>query len=76
MRRHLGTDVVAAAGSVLDEERLAEFLGEILRNQPPDDVGRPAGRRRDQDADRPRRIGVGEGEPRGDRQRGEASGKA
>jgi len=30
MRRHLGTDVVAAAGSVLDEERLAELLGEIL----------------------------------------------
>jgi hypothetical protein len=41
MSRHLGTDVVAAAGSVLDEERLAEFLGEILRNQPPDNVVDP-----------------------------------
>jgi hypothetical protein len=63
MRRHLGADIVAAARPVLDKERLAELVAEILRHQPPDDVGGATGRSCDQDADWPRGIGVRECEP-------------
>jgi len=51
-RRHLGADVVAAAGPVLDHEGLPEPLGQPLRNEARDEVGAAAGRGRDQDADR------------------------
>jgi hypothetical protein len=43
-----------------------------LRNQACDDVGRPAGGKADNDAHRPRRISLREGEARRGRERGSA----
>ena len=61
MRRRLGADVVAAAGAVLDRERLAELVGQPLRDQAGGEIGGAAGRGGDDDAHRPRRIGLREG---------------
>jgi hypothetical protein len=52
-------DIAARAGPVLDDERLAEFVRQFLGDQPRDNVGRIAGWKADNDADRPRRIGLG-----------------
>jgi hypothetical protein len=50
-----GADIAAGAGNVLDIEILAGLLGEFLRHQTADEVGRAAGREPDHDLDRPHR---------------------
>src|SRR5215472_4566327 len=65
-------DITAGARPVLDDELLAEPLREPLADQASDDVGAAAGGKADDDADRPRRIGLRESEARCDRQRGSA----
>ena len=45
-RDHLGADIAAGSGPVLDKELLAEPLRQILADQARRDVGRPAGRSR------------------------------
>ena len=74
-RRHLGTDIVAAAGTVLDEEGLPEPLRQPLRDEARDEVGAAAGGGRDQDADRTRRIRLGDGNARCHGQRGKTEHK-
>jgi len=65
-------DITAGARPVLDDELLAEPLREPLADQACDDVGAAAGGKADDDADRPRRIGLRPGDPRDGRQRGGA----
>ena len=48
----VGAEVAAGAGLVLDDEGLAERLAELRREGAREDVGRPAGRERHDDADR------------------------
>jgi len=50
--------IAARAAAVLGHDRLAELRGEPLRDQPAEDVGRAAGREGQDEAHRPRRIGV------------------
>ena len=54
----LGADIAAGAGPVFDDELLAEPLRQRLSNEARDDVGCIAGRKADDDAHRPRRIGL------------------
>src|SRR5262249_46054647 len=58
--RHLCAYIVAAAGTVLDEERLPEPLGHPLRDEARYEVRAAAGGGRNQDADRTRRIRLGD----------------
>src|SRR5262245_27244177 len=71
----LGADVARSARPVLNDEWLAEALGQPLTDQAREDVGRAAGRKADDDANRPRRIGVCPSEARDSRQRRSASGQ-
>src|SRR5262249_54181886 len=71
----LGSDFAAATRPVLDDEWLAEPLGEPLAHQARDDVTWAAGSKADDDAHRPRRIGLRPSEARGGRQRGSARGQ-
>jgi len=52
----LAAVVAAAAGNILHIELLSELLGELLRRDPSENVGRTAGNERHDDAHRPRRI--------------------
>src|SRR5215469_4373803 len=54
----LGSDVGAGARPVFDDEWLAEALGELLADQARDNVGSAAGGIANDDAHRPRRIGL------------------
>jgi hypothetical protein len=62
-------DAAAGAGLVVDDDRLAELLGELLADDAGDDVARPARGEGDDDADR--LLGV-----RGERGPGERGGGA
>ena len=68
----LGADIAAGARPVLDDEWLPEPLRQPLTDQARDDVGRAAGRKADDDAHRPRRIGLRPRDARHGRQRGSA----
>ena len=72
---HLGRDVGAGARAVLDDELLAEPFRQPLPRQPRDDVGRAAGGKANDDAHRPRRIGLRPSEARHGRKRGSARGQ-
>ena len=52
----LGGDVGIGAGTVVDDELLAEPLRQPLRDQPRGGIGRSAGRIADENAHRPVRI--------------------
>ena len=56
--RLFGADIAAGAGPVVDDHRLAPFLRQLLRHHAHQRVGRGARRRRHDDLDRPRRIGL------------------
>jgi len=62
MRAELGQSVVlenvAGADHVLDDDLLAEGLRHVVRDDAGDDVGRPAGRERNDHGDRAGRIGL------------------
>ena len=68
----LGADIAAGARPVLDDELLAEPLRQPLADQARDDVVRAAGGKADDDAHRPRRIGLRPCDARDGRQRGGA----
>src|SRR5581483_8930024 len=53
---HGSADATGGAGPVLDDARLAENVGEMLRQQAGDEIGAAARRKRHDDADRLRRI--------------------
>src|SRR5437870_4784891 len=50
--RKLGAQIAASAGLVLDDHLVAEPLGELLRDQPRDEIGAAAGSERRDDAHR------------------------
>ena len=68
-------DIAAGARPVLDDEWLTEPLRQPLSDQARDDVGRAAGGKADDDAHRPRRIGLRPRDARHGRQRGSARGQ-
>ena len=68
----LGGDIAAGARPVLDDEWLAEPLRQPLTDQAREDVVRAAGGKADDDAHRPRRIGLRPSETRHGRERGSA----
>src|SRR5262249_18662395 len=63
------------ASAVLDDELVAETLREPLCHHARNDVGGAPGGKADDDAHRPRRIGLRPRETRGGRQRGSAGGQ-
>src|SRR5262245_5005134 len=71
----LGADIAGSAWAVLNDERLAKSLRNPLSQQTGEDVGRTASWERDDDAHRPRRIGLRQGEAWHGRQRGGARGQ-
>jgi hypothetical protein len=71
----LGSDIAAGARPVLNDELLTELLGEPLTYYARDDVNRLAGGKSDDDAHRPRRIGLRPRETRHGRERGSARGQ-
>ena len=68
----LGADIGAGARPVLDDEWLAQPLRQPLTDEASDDVGRAAGRNRNGQAHRPRRVGLRVRATRKDRQGGGA----
>ena len=58
----LGCDVAAGAGAVLDNELLAEPLGQPLPDHAGGRIGRAAGGKAENDAHGPRRVGLRPGE--------------
>jgi len=58
----LGAEVLRRARAVLDHHRLAEFRGELLRQDARHQIAVGAGRQRHHDADRAGRIGLRRGE--------------
>jgi hypothetical protein len=54
----LGRDIARSPRPVLDDEWLAEALRQPLPNQAREEIGRAAGGKADNDAHRPRRIGL------------------
>src|SRR5262249_1479803 len=72
---YLGSDIGAGARPILDDERLAEALGELLADQARDNVGSAAGWITDNDAHRPRRVGLRPRDTRHRRERGSARGQ-
>src|SRR5262249_58766191 len=70
----LGGDIARRARRVLDDELLAEPLREPLADQACSDVASTARSKADDDAHRPRRIGLRPCNSRDGRERGGASG--
>src|SRR4051812_34124215 len=68
-------DIAASTRPVLDDERLAEVIRQPLTNQAREELGRAAGRKADDDAHWPRRIGLRPRNLRHGRQRGSACGQ-
>src|SRR5262249_30658231 len=68
----LGADIASPAWAVVDDERLAQALRQPLAHEACDDVGCAASGESDDDAHRPRRIGLRESKARNDRKRGSA----
>src|SRR5262249_51068579 len=71
----LGGNIATGAGPVLDDEGLAQPLGQPLTHQTRNDVVRTAGGIAYDDAHWPRRIGLRPRDPRHHRQRGSAGGQ-
>jgi hypothetical protein len=67
--------VTARPRPVVDDELLAQPLRQPLAREARDDVGRDTGREADDDAHRPRRIGLRPRNARGDRERGTGRGQ-
>ncbi len=64
LRRAHRADIAAGARHVLDEEILAGLRGKALRDQPREQIGRPARRKTDDHLHRPRRPSVRSGRVR------------
>src|SRR5262249_40513090 len=70
--RSLGGDVAGSAGPILDEDLLAKPLRQPLTQQAADHILRAAGGKTDDQAHRPRRIGLRPCNSRDSRERGSA----
>ena len=70
-----GSQIAARAGPVLDNDWLVELVRQPLTDQARNDVKSTAGRKADEDAQRPRRIGLCKSEAGRDRERGSARGQ-
>ena len=77
LRHRAGADGAAGAAAVVDDDLLAEDLAHLVGDGAADDRGRAAGRERDDQRDRPVRIGLrgGRSERAADRQRGQDRGQ-
>jgi hypothetical protein len=53
----LTRDVAPGAGTVVDDERLSQRIGKLLRDQPRNGIGSSAGRQPDKYPHRPVRVG-------------------
>src|SRR5215468_7769308 len=71
----LGCDVAAGSRTVVDDERLTKPLREPLTYQTRYDVRTASGREANNDAHRPRRVGLRPSEARDGRERGSARGQ-
>ncbi len=71
-----GADIAGGARPVLDHELLAEPLRQMLPREPRDGVGCAAGRERDDQMHRPRRVSLRAGEARCGRKHGSGCGQA
>src|SRR5262250_997153 len=71
----LYTDIATTTRTVLDDELLTEALRQPLPNEARSNVVNTTGRKWDNDAHRPRRIGLRPRDPRERRQRGSACGE-
>src|SRR5262249_27528498 len=67
-----GGDISGCPGTVFDDELLTEPLGQPLTEQARGDVGGAAGGKADNQAHRPRRIGLRPSDARDGRERGRA----
>jgi hypothetical protein len=67
--------IAARAGPVLDNDWLVELVRQPLTDQARNDVKSTAGRKADDDAYRPRRIGLCQSEAGRDREHGSARGQ-
>ena len=76
LHHHLGGEVGAGAGPIIDDELLAELFGQPFRRQPRHGIGGAARRKAAQDVHRARRIGVGARQARHNGQCGCACGEA
>src|SRR5215831_12597628 len=76
-RKHdgFGGDIAAGPRAVLDDEWLAEPVGQPLSEKPRKDVGRTTRCKADDDAHRPRRIGLRPCDVRHSWERGSAGGQ-
>src|SRR5215469_6192228 len=70
--RRLGADIATRTGPVLDDELLTEPFCQPFAHHASDDIRPSAGRIWDDDAHRPRRIGLRPSETRDGRLRGSA----
>ena len=70
-----GGDIAAGPGAVLDDEGLPEPVGQPLSEKPRKDVGRTTRCKADDDAHRPRRIGLRPSEARDGRERDSTRGQ-
>jgi len=70
-----GADIAGGTRPVLDDERLAEPLREPLADQACSDVGAAPRSKADDDAHRPRRVGLRPRDARCGRERGSAGGQ-
>jgi hypothetical protein len=75
VRHEIGGDVAAGPAPVLDDELLAEQPAERLCEHARGNIARGAGTKANDDAHRPRRIGLRFCHPRYGRQRGSARGQ-
>src|SRR5215208_3772994 len=75
LRRATRTDIAARAGHILDVELLAEPLGQLLCDKPPDRVSLTAGRKRHDNAHWPGRVLLRPRNARDRWQRGSARGQ-
>ena len=76
LRRSARSDIAAGAGDVLDVELHAHLLGQLLRHEAGEHIGRTAGREWNDHAHRPRGVGFTRRDARDGRERGSSGGQA
>ena len=74
-RHLLGGEIAGGADPVLDDELLAEPIGQPLSHETRGEIATAAGRKADDKTHRPRRIGLRPRDVRHGRQRGNARGQ-
>src|SRR6516225_6907891 len=75
VERGLHADIAGRAGPVLNDKLLSQMIRQVVADDARDDVVGAAGRKRDDPAHRPRRIGLRPRDARDARQHGSACGQ-